>query len=334
MKIKANRNGGFWAAPESLATCLMAHQKGGTGRSFKNIPNLHPQNSRCSVADVDNQALNPLPDPLQPVAQSRCNAEVVKDWGAAFTLIEMLRRRPRSGRPTGSNTAFTLIEMLRRRPRSGRPTGFSAAFTLVEMLTVIAIISIVAALVVSAGKYAAQTRIKTRVEAGKRGLTTMINSYYAKFNYYPPDNGLLAGATIATYDGLAATNPLFYELTGATNSPTAQKPTLIVYNINNYTDVLASTFSSVFNRGGVANADSAEPHNFYQPGPAAKDCAPYVNKGNEVVYGLMVPAQLIAGNTNNFWHYDSSSTNRHNMSSYDLWAEFTVGSVTNTNGNW
>jgi prepilin-type N-terminal cleavage/methylation domain-containing protein len=290
MKIKANPDGGYWAAPESLATCLMAHQKCGAGRRVKEIPTLPPQNSRCSVADVDNQALNPLRDPLQPVAQNRCNAEVVKDRGAAFTLI--------------------------------------------EMLTVIAIISIVAAMVVSAGKYAAQTRIKTRVEAGKRGLVTMINSYYAKFNYYPPDNGLLASAGMATYDGLAATNPLFYELTGATNNPAAQKPALIVYNINNYTNVLALTFSNVFNRGGVANADSAEPHDFYQPGPAGKDCAPYLNKGNEVVYGLIVPAQLIAGNTNNFWHYDSSSTNRHNMSSYDLWAEFTVGSTTNTNGNW
>ena len=59
----------------------MVHQKGGAGRSFKRIPTLTPQNSRCSVADVDNQALKPLRDPLQPVAQSRFNAEVVKDWG-------------------------------------------------------------------------------------------------------------------------------------------------------------------------------------------------------------------------------------------------------------
>src|SRR5580658_6761548 len=54
----------------------MAHQKGDAGRSFKNIPTLPPPNSRCCVATVDNQALNPLRDPLQTVAQSRCNAEV------------------------------------------------------------------------------------------------------------------------------------------------------------------------------------------------------------------------------------------------------------------
>jgi hypothetical protein len=48
------------------------------GQSFQQIPPLPPQNSRCSVANVDNQALNPLQDPLQSVAQSRCNAKVAK----------------------------------------------------------------------------------------------------------------------------------------------------------------------------------------------------------------------------------------------------------------
>jgi prepilin-type N-terminal cleavage/methylation domain-containing protein len=216
----------------------------------------------------------------------------------------------------------------------------SAAFTLVEMLTVIAIIGIVAALVVSMGKYAAATRIKTRADAGKHGLIMMIDSYHDKLSYYPPDNGNLANPNLtpAAYDGLAATNPLFYELTGVTN--TNNGANFFVYNINNCTTVSASDYSRVFgtNRGGVANADAVEPHNFYQPFPAPKDCAPYFQgtyQGNpEAIYGLLVPAQLATGNTNNFWHYDSSSANRHNMSSYDLWAEYTVGSVTNTNGNW
>ncbi len=210
--------------------------------------------------------------------------------------------------------------------------SLGGAFTLVELLAVIAIISLVAALVVSMAKYAAQTRIKTRVEAGKRGLVAMIDSYYAKVNYYPPDNGLLAAATIAAYDGLAATNQLFYELTGVTNTNNAAN--MIVYNINNYTSVSAADFGAIFNRGGVANADAVEPHDFYQPGPAPKDCAPYFSKGNEVIYGLAVPVELVPGKTNNYWHYDSSSTNRHNMGSYDVWAEFRVGAQIFTNGNW
>jgi len=48
---------------------------------------------------------------------------------------------------------------------------------------------------------------------------------------------------------------------------------------------------------------------------------------------------LVQGNTNNFWHYDSSTINRHNMNSYDLWAEFSIGTKSGklqilTNGNW
>ena len=41
----------------------------------------------------------------------------------------------------------------------------------------------------------------------------------------------------------------------------------------------------------------------------------------------------------NFWHYDASSTNRHNPSSYDLWAEYVSANkggsnIITTNGNW
>jgi hypothetical protein len=78
--------------PESLATCMIANQKAETGRSFRKIPTLPPRNSRCSVANVDNQALNPLHDLLQPVAQSRCNAQVVKDWRISAFLIGVLIR--------------------------------------------------------------------------------------------------------------------------------------------------------------------------------------------------------------------------------------------------
>jgi hypothetical protein len=69
-----------------------------------------------------------------------------------------------------------------------------------------------------------------------------------------------------------------------------------------------------------------------------KEYAPYVtNKG--YICGLIVPVESVSGSTNNFWHYDSSSTNRHNMNSFDLWAEFSIGAkngqpIVITNGNW
>jgi hypothetical protein len=72
-----------------------------------------------------------------------------------------------------------------------------------------------------------------------------------------------------------------------------------------------------------------------------KEYAPYAagNKTTSPICGLIVPTELVAGNTNNFWHFDSSSGRRHKMASYDLWAEFSIGSKGGnstiiTNGNW
>jgi prepilin-type N-terminal cleavage/methylation domain-containing protein len=214
------------------------------------------------------------------------------------------------------------------------------AFTLIEMLVTITIISLVAAMVLAWGKGASQKKNMAVVEAQKRKLMSMIDNYYATLNYYPPDNGLLvnyqaylssAPSNLVTYDLLAATNPLIYELFGGTNSNSP--PVIAVFNSNS---LPVQNYSNVFFRGGIANADPSEPNNFFQPGPLPKEYAGYVSG----VYGLLVPVPLKTGITNNnFWHYDSSTTNRHNMGSYDLWAEFTIGSrggvpIIITNGNW
>jgi hypothetical protein len=66
---------------------------------------------------------------------------------------------------------------------------------------------------------------------------------------------------------------------------------------------------------------------------------PYVfQPSSPPICGLIVPVEF-TGITPNFWHYDSSTTNRHNLNSYDLWAEFSIGSKNGkptiiTNGNW
>jgi prepilin-type N-terminal cleavage/methylation domain-containing protein len=224
------------------------------------------------------------------------------------------------------------------------------AFTLIEMLTVITIMSIVAALVVTMGQAASQKKKITAVNGEKAKLTTMIGNYYAKLNYYPPDNGALATNTIvfSNYDAMAATNPLIYELAGGTNLTENNVPYLFVFNSSNSAALLpAPTYSNIFNRGGIANGDPSEPHDFFQPGPLPKEYNAYNSVGKQsphahsqapLVCGLVVPADLYPNQTN-FWHYDSSSTNRHNMDSYDLWAEFSIGSKNGqltiiTNGNW
>src|SRR5580658_3767735 len=106
---------------------------------------------------------------------------------------------------------------------AGRMTNMKNrhASTLVEMLVVMAIIAIVAAMVVGMNSAAQTKKRQALVQSDLNKLRLMIDSYQAKLNFYPPDNGNLISNTLnpVLYDGLAATNPLLYELTGATNLP-------------------------------------------------------------------------------------------------------------------
>jgi prepilin-type N-terminal cleavage/methylation domain-containing protein len=215
------------------------------------------------------------------------------------------------------------------------------AFTLIELLVVVAIMGLVAAMVLAGGQYASKVKKETAVKAEREKLETMIDHYQAKLNFYPPDNGNLitnqGGPYSGTYYGLTISNPLIYELTGGTNTNNL----VFVFNSNSPPNTgitingTGSTYTAVFGRGGLANSDVSEPQNFFIPPPMPQD---YTNFPGTTVDGLLVPAAL-TNNMPNFWHYDSSSTNRHNQNSYDLWAEFTVGSkngllVIETNGNW
>jgi prepilin-type N-terminal cleavage/methylation domain-containing protein len=215
------------------------------------------------------------------------------------------------------------------------------AFTLIEMLTVITIMGIVAALVVTMGGAAKQKTKIAQVSADETKLVGTINNYKNILNYFPPDNGWLVSPLAGqTYDGLAATNPLLYELTGASNYNQGAKPGFYVFNSTSANTILtASAYSGVFNRGGIANGDASEPHDFFQPDPAPKEYAVYANTTPLPIYGLVVPVELTNAAIPNFWHYDSSSPYRHNMNSFDLWAEFSIGGkgghpTIMTNGNW
>jgi prepilin-type N-terminal cleavage/methylation domain-containing protein len=212
------------------------------------------------------------------------------------------------------------------------------AFTLIELLVVIAIIAIVAALVVNMNAGAQAAKKATQVNADKFKLVLMIDNYQSKLNFYPPDNGSLASLPVtssqnfAYYDAAAATNPLIYELTGGTNNyPTNGYIQLFDTNVA----ALQTTYSNLFGRASVQNGNPDEPHDFFRPGPQAKECAYY---SGYTLNGLLVPVPLLP-NMTNYWHYDSSSTNRHNLNGCDLWAEYLVGNkngynVILTNGNW
>jgi prepilin-type N-terminal cleavage/methylation domain-containing protein len=212
-------------------------------------------------------------------------------------------------------------------------------FTLIELLVVITIMGIVAALIVSAGQKAMRAKKDAAVTGMREKLSTMIDHYQSKLNFYPPDNGNLAMTNRASYDAIAAMNPLIYELTGGTNYTN----TAAVFSAPGMGNILpmaaGSLFVKVFNRAGIANSDTTEPQDFYIPGPQPQDYTNYPGCTN--IFGLLVPVPAVPnGGPTNFWHYDSSSQYRHNQNSYDLWAEYYVGTAKNglpliiTNGNW
>jgi len=58
-----------------------------------------------------------------------------------------------------------------------------------------------------------------------------------------------------------------------------------------------------------------------------------VNGPQEFMVQSVTSAGVKSG-TVNAWLYDSSSTNRHNMATFDIWAVYNIGNRIITNGNW
>jgi prepilin-type N-terminal cleavage/methylation domain-containing protein len=252
-------------------------------------------------------------------------------------------------------------------------------FTLIELLAVIAIIAIIAGMIAGLAPGVNQNKKKQRVEAEKHKLTALIDSYYGKFGHYPPDNPNLAGGGLLpeAYDAYTQINPLLYELTGGTNNATqAQANQPGTYYWTTFGGSFPQTeFGLGYGFKGILNAD-AEQQIVYKPLPASNTYQYYpgwtiknppptplttgwpgANAASKLLQGLIVPVDMAqvddpankvavsartplpVATTTNFWHYDASSPNRHNMSSYDLWAEFVVGKKNGdwlyvTNGNW
>jgi prepilin-type N-terminal cleavage/methylation domain-containing protein len=222
--------------------------------------------------------------------------------------------------------------------RTARPAFLNrSAFTLIELLTVIAIIGIIAAMVTGLSGLAARKKHDAVVNAMKNKLMLCIASYQSKTGFFPPDNitNVLCLPGTANYEISTGQNPLLYELTGA---PVTNE-SFIAYD---GTVIPGAAFTAAYGRGGIANSIPDETRSYYQPLPGPNDYAmvPNVVLTNGLKQ-LVVPVPLTgAANEVNLWHYDSSSTNRHNSSTYDLWAEYSAGKDSSgkfiyiTNGNW
>jgi prepilin-type N-terminal cleavage/methylation domain-containing protein len=220
---------------------------------------------------------------------------------------------------------------------------YVGGFTLIELLVTIAIIGVLAALVLPLSGIATTKMRVARVKAELNQYVNAIESYKLETGEYPQDHGFMAQTgtnDMNLYRERAALNPLVYELTGSifTNG------NFVVLADN---DVLPSmTFNKIFQRRGIRNSarqKSEIDFKGFSLKEGQKEEINVIKRGvpDADVELLKVPVPgpfSVEGrkaNTKfNPWFYDASSTNRHNKSSYDLWAEIKVQGKTTVIGNW
>jgi prepilin-type N-terminal cleavage/methylation domain-containing protein len=216
-----------------------------------------------------------------------------------------------------------------------------SGFTLIEMLVVITIIGIIAAMVLGLAGLASRKKKDSVASATVTRLVSMIENYHDKLGYYPPDNATSNYVNGAAYESSTALNQLFYELPGC--AMVSASGAVATYQAVDGTKVTTPALVAAYQRGGIANANPDEPHNFYYPPPKTSDYATYPSPppGAGSLEGLVVAVPGTNSSVPNFVHYDSSSANRHNPGRYDVWVEYLVGMdrttgapVIITNGNW
>lgn len=221
-----------------------------------------------------------------------------------------------------------------------------AAFTLIELLTVISIIAVLSALVIPLSSVASAKMKISRAQGELNQLVTVIESYKFEVGSYPPDNGLLreAAPNSADRSNRLALNPLFYELGGATFvTPPGNPSGSYFLTLNKSEEILPATLKRYFNVPGIQNSSrnarevpmrsfSFKPAQYSEIKPIDPaedvDVIRGVGKGAWMLTNLQDRAEI------NPWFYDSSTTNRQNRQTFDLWIELVIGKKTNVIGNW
>lgn len=213
-------------------------------------------------------------------------------------------------------------------------------FTLIELLVVISIIGVLASLTVGLSNAASRKSKEARIRGELDKYATAIDNYKAALGMYPPDN-----------QGKPSTNQLYYELSGTIYEQVGGRGYFTTHNRQERLG--ADEVRLVFNARGFGNsvsAKSGEPVKIteeFKPSQVGvisgeidvkvlvvpvKGPDAFTYQGRSAP--LAIPVRGSAKNRINPWLYDSSSPNRNNKRSFDLWAEVIIGRNIVRFSNW
>lgn len=211
------------------------------------------------------------------------------------------------------------------------PAGpLPGAFTLIELLVVIAIMGVLAAMIFPVGGAIKRKAIKTKAQTELAQVEAAIEQYKTKLGFYPPDNwpNLVSNQLYFELLGMILADGMFRTLDGSGQ-----------INAAGVSAAFAGKVSGFINssRGGAGD-DGPVAVSFLR-GLKPTQVAEIASGFKLLVCSVrwpedhaVQPLPVLPGI--NPWRYDSSSTNRHNRDTYDLWVDIIVGGKTNRVSNW
>jgi prepilin-type N-terminal cleavage/methylation domain-containing protein len=193
------------------------------------------------------------------------------------------------------------------------------AFTLIELLVVIAVISLLAAMIFPITGAVNKNKIRTRARGELAIIETAIEDYKSKLGVYPPDN-----------PGVPATNQLYYELLGTTNSNSGTVYTTLDGSSQINTNLIPPGIPGFINANRVAAGDETKRATKFllnlKPGQIGD-----IGNGFKILTSSMPWPQNPSG-LNPVRYNSSNPTN--NPNSFDLWIDVLIAGKTNRICNW
>jgi len=242
--------------------------------------------------------------------------------------------------PSGLPPAFSSLPPLPSFPWTLGHSSFRQAFTLIELLVVIAIIAVLAAMIFPIVGAVNKVKLRSVAEGGLTQVETAIESYKAKYGFYPPDNPdnpainqLYSALLGTTFDDKVS--PTSY--TTLDGSSSVANPVAKAFGTK-----VTGLVNSTKGRGGDEGQPAVQFLRGVKPGqrmqvrPLANFCT---------VLGMPLDGPMLilqdgpiafnnpSGAKINPWRYNSSNPT-NNPNSYDLWIDVLIAGKTNRFSNW